>query len=323
MIKLSGKLTKGSNLCIVSVKMQKYKTFGELFKKYRLRSEFETLSSFGNELAQRGYVYEDSIYSHWQKNTRVPKDRNLLLEMVKIFIDKGGITQLKEVQLFFNSAEQGFLTDEEQEEIAQLPHFQKDKISPSQILNFLLETVKAKRVIRTGWKMHHINNPESVAEHSYQLCVIALILADHLGVDREKLIKMAIIHDLGEIITGDIVWIQGKMIDVEKKRKKELMEERGIEKIFSLLGDPTEYKAIFDEMLQRRSVESEVFWQIDKLELIVQAFQYEVSEDKDLSEFFVNANLHITHPFFREIFQHILSLRTGKKGFTLSSQNKL
>jgi putative hydrolase of HD superfamily len=305
------------------MKMQNYKTFGELFKKYRLRSEFETLSSFGNALAQRGYIYEDSIYSHWQKNTRVPKDRKLLLEMVKIFINSGGITQLKEVQLFFNSAGQGFLTDEEQEEITRLPNFQKERISPPQILNFLLETVKAKRVIRTGWKMHNITNPESVAEHSYQLCVIALVLADHLGVDREKLVKMAIIHDLGEIITGDIVWIQGKMIDVEKKRKKELMEEEGIKKIFSLLGDSTEYQTIFDEMLQRKSIESEVFWQIDKLELIVQAFQYEVSEGKDLSEFFVNANLHITHPFFREIFQHILSLRTGKKDFTLASQNKL
>lgn len=302
--------------------MQKNKTFGELFKKYRLKSEFATLTVFGNALAQKGYVYEDSIYSHWQKNTRIPKDRKLLLEMVKIFIEMGGITLLKEVQLFFNAAGQGFLTDEEQEEISQLPNFQKEKISPPQILNFLLETVKAKRVIRTGWKMHHINNPESVAEHSYQLCVIALILADHLGVDREKLVKMAIIHDLGEIITGDIVWIQGKMIDVEKKRKKELMEEEGIKKIFSILGDSTEYQMIFDEMLQRKSIESEIFWQIDKLELIVQAFQYEMSEGKDLSEFFINADLHITHPFFREIFQHILSLRTGRKKFTLPVRNK-
>jgi len=303
--------------------MQKNKTFGELFKKYRLRSEFETLSSFGDELAQKGYIYEDSIYSHWQKNSRIPRDRKLLLEMVKIFIQRGGVTFLKEAQLFFNSAGQGFLTDEEQEEIAQLPNFQKEKITPPQILNFLLETVKAKRVVRTGWTMHHINNPESVADHSYQLCVIALVLADYLGVDREKLVKMAIIHDLGEIITGDIVWIQGKMIDVEKKRKKELMEEDGIKKIFSILGDSTEYQLIFDEMLQRKSIESEVFWQIDKLELIVQAFQYELSEGKDLSEFFINANLHITHPFFREIFQHILSQRTGKKKFTLPSQSRL
>jgi len=302
--------------------MQKNKTFGELFKKYRLRSEFETLSSFGNALAQKGYIYEDSIYSHWQKNSRIPRDRKLLLEIAKIFIEKGGMTQLKDVQSFFSSTGQGFLTDEEQNQIAILPHFQKEKIPSKQILTFLLETIKAKRMVRTGWKMNGVHNPESVAEHAFQLCIIVLIVSDYLGVDKEKLIKMALIHDLGEITTGDMVWIQGNIIDEAKRKKKESLESIGIEKMFSILGSPTEYKSIFDEMIQRKSIESEVFWQIDKLELVIQAAQYELSDNKDLSEFFIDANLHITHPFFRRIFLHVLALRKGKKSI-LPSQNRL
>jgi hypothetical protein len=48
------------------------KTFAQLFKKYRLRAEFDTFASFGDALAEKGYFYEESIFFHWQKGTRIP-----------------------------------------------------------------------------------------------------------------------------------------------------------------------------------------------------------------------------------------------------------
>jgi putative hydrolase of HD superfamily len=287
-------------------------TFGELFKKYRLRSEFSTLAQFGDALSQEGFVYEDSIYSHWQKNIRIPKDRRLLLALIKIFMDRGGITTINDANEFLNSAGQGYLTSEELTKVAENTHFQKDTITPENALIFLLTTIKSKNITRTGWKMNGIPNPESVAEHSFQLCVMAMVFADQLGVDREKLIKMAVIHDLGEIFTGDVVWSRGNIIDIQKRQKKEIIESQGIESIFQKLGNSKEYKAIFQEMMERKSSESDIFWQLDKLEMAIQALKYEQETGKNLEEFFINTDLQLTLPFLRNIFSCVLEKRPKK-----------
>lgn len=291
---------------------REHSTFGELFKKYRLKSEFSTLSQFGNALSQEGFIYEDSIYSHWQKNIRVPKDRKLLLTLIKIFIERGGMQTVKNANDFLESAGQGYLTKEEFTTVAKDTHFHEDAISPDNALSFLLTTIQSKRITRTGWKMKLIPHPESVAEHSFQLCVIAMVFADQLGVDREKLIKMAIIHDLGEIFTGDLVWSRGNMIDIQKRQKKEIMEARGIETIFAKLGNSREYQTIFKEMTDRKSVEADIFWQLDKLEMAIQALDYEKRTHKDLDEFFINTDLQLTLPFLREIFSCIIAQRPHK-----------
>lgn len=309
MTKLSEKLTTMKKGAIVSFMAREHATFGELFKKHRLKSEFSTLSQFGDALAQEGFIYEDSIYSHWQKNVRVPKDRKLLLVLIKIFIEKGGMLTLLEANDFLNSAGQGYLTPEELSEVSKTAQFQIKSITPTSALSFLLTTIQSKKIIRTGWKMNNIKDPESVAEHSYQLCVMAMVFADQLGVDREKLIKMAIIHDLGEIITGDLVWSRGNIIDIRKRQKKEVMEAEGIGSIFAKLENSKEYKAIFEEMVQRKNAEAEIFWQLDKLEMAIQALQYERSDDKNLEEFFVNTDFQLTHPFLREVFSCIQAAR--------------
>ncbi|MCX6731068.1 MAG: HD domain-containing protein [Candidatus Roizmanbacteria bacterium] len=292
---------------------QEHSTFGELFKKYRLRSEFSTLSQFGNALAQEGYIYEDSIYSHWQKNVRVPKDRKLLLALIKIFIEKGGITTTVAANSFLNSAGQGYLTKEELEMVTKNTSLVGNAITPANALSFLLTTIQSKGIIRTGWQMMSIPEPESVAEHSFQLCVIAMVFADQLGVDREKLIKMAIIHDLGEIFTGDIVWSRGNIIDIKKRQEKEVVESQGIEALFTKLGNLKEYQDIFLEMTERKSIEASIFWQLDKLEMAIQALKYEQDTGINLDEFFVTTDLQLTLPFLRDIFSHALAQRPLKK----------
>ncbi len=88
-------------------------SFGALFRSLRLRSEFSTLSEFGEELAKEGFIFEDSIFSHWQKGTRIPRNRGLLIVMVKIFMKRGSVVMLKEADRFLESAGQGYLTDTE------------------------------------------------------------------------------------------------------------------------------------------------------------------------------------------------------------------
>jgi len=89
------------------------KTFAPLFKRYRLRAEFATLCEFGKVLAQEGYIFEDSIFSHWQKGTRIPNNRTLILSMIRIFIKRGSIITLEDANSFLESAGQGYVTDKE------------------------------------------------------------------------------------------------------------------------------------------------------------------------------------------------------------------
>ena len=93
------------------------KKFAELFKKYRLRAEFETFASFGNVLSEKGYHYEESIFSHWQKGTRTPSNRGLVLSIIKIFVERDAIHTIQEANEFLSSAGLGYLTDKEIQDI--------------------------------------------------------------------------------------------------------------------------------------------------------------------------------------------------------------
>lgn len=90
------------------------KTFGQLFKMYRLRAEFASLSELADAFAQKGYCYEPSIFSHWQKGKRVPGKRAILLAIIELFIEKGAISTLEKANEFLESAGHGYLTRNEQ-----------------------------------------------------------------------------------------------------------------------------------------------------------------------------------------------------------------
>ena len=290
----------------------KNNTFSNLFKKFRLKSEFLSLSDLGQALAEKGLIYEDSALSRWQNGNRIPLSRNLLIILIKIFVERGGIKSLHEANKLLESAGHGYLTETEMEKISRqfiyLYRFQ----SSQSVVDFMDIVGKSKKLLRSGWINEKIKDPESVAEHSFRVSVLAMVISDSLGLDKEKLIKMALIHDLGEVITGDIVWSSGNIIDIKKRTEKEKMEKLGLERIFKILENSDEYKKIFEEMIERSSEEAKIFWQIDKLEMAMQALEYERDEYKNLEKFFVNADLQIETPLLRKIFDEILKRR--KKG---------
>lgn len=88
--------------------------FGILFKKYRLRAEFASLSEFGDALMLKGYLYDISIISRWQKGKKIPTKRKVLVEVLKIFVERGAITSLEQANAFLESSGHGYLTYTEQ-----------------------------------------------------------------------------------------------------------------------------------------------------------------------------------------------------------------
>ena len=91
--------------------------FAELFKRYRLRAEFKTLCEFGTALAEEGIIYENSIFTHWQNGKRIPKDRTLLLTIIKIFIQRRAILSMEQANEFLASTGLGYLTNYENQNL--------------------------------------------------------------------------------------------------------------------------------------------------------------------------------------------------------------
>ena len=137
---------------------------------------------------------------------------------------------------------------------------------------------------------------ETVAGHMHRMSLIALTLdEDQLKsaygpeFDLNKVIRMTLIHDIAETITGDFTPYD--KIDPEIKR---LQEIDVIEYLASYLPDKQAQTltALFYEYEERKSPESIVTKEIDRLDLIIQAFSYEKSQFKstglvpDFEEFF-------------------------------------
>lgn len=129
-----------------------------------------------------------------------------------------------------------------------------------------------------------MQGPESIADHMYRMGVMALISADLPGVDRDKCVKMAIVHDIAEAIVGDITPSDG-ISKAEKSRR----EREAIEDMCKLLGGGPRAKEIKDLWLEYEecsSLEAKVVKDFDKIEMILQALEYEKEQGKDLDEFF-------------------------------------
>lgn len=125
----------------------------------------------------------------------------------------------------------------------------------------VLEELKCRT--RHGWT--HTNRHESVAEHSFRLCCMALLLRDSLpGVDMDKVLRLCVIHDWGEAITGDIPTF-------EKTGEDENEERRAIKGLCAMLPDKrTELEALFAELDAQQTHEARVCKALDRLEAVIQ-----------------------------------------------------
>ncbi|MBI5859248.1 MAG: HD domain-containing protein, partial [Nitrosarchaeum sp.] len=73
------------------------------------------------------------------------------------------------------------------------------------ILDFFNTSANLKKIPRQGWiDKLSIDNPESVADHTFSMAMMGMIFSDLENYDTEKILKMILLHDLAESITGDI-----------------------------------------------------------------------------------------------------------------------
>jgi len=127
-----------------------------------------------------------------------------------------------------------------------------------------------KRVPRMGWVEAGIKRPESVAAHSYGLAALVMVYADLMGLDAEKAVKMAVLHDLAEAYIGDLT------PRTKSRIRKKILEsvERAV--VRQLLADlpknvREEYESLYDEFLFNRSADARLVHRLDRRELFNEA----------------------------------------------------
>jgi len=150
------------------------------------------------------------------------------------------------------------------------------------LIEFFTEIMKLKKLKRSGWIVSGVKDGESVADHSFMMILMTLILGKDRNIDLSKALKMAILHDIAECRVGNIIsWENFHMTRDEKEK----MEEDAMKNLLSVLGENgKEYFSIWKEYEERKSEEAKFVKAIDNLEMILQASEYE-KEEKDLNKY--------------------------------------
>ena len=132
------------------------------------------------------------------------------------------------------------------------------------LLDALLVAEKLKDTTRHCYTKN--GRHESVAEHSWMMTLMAFFIKDEFpDIDMDKVIKMCIIHDLGEAFTGDIPAFEKTASNSETEEKLLYDWVRSLPPNYA-----NEMIALYDEMEKRQTPEAQIYKAIDGLEALIQ-----------------------------------------------------
>ena len=139
----------------------------------------------------------------------------------------------------------------------------------------LLHLMSLKSLTRSGWQRVGIENPESVASHSWGMSALALRLCPE-NLDLSKVLSLCIIHDIPEIIVGDLT----PHDDCSNKAKDEHI---------AMTKLAPQWLHLFEEYEAGDTDEAKFVKQIDKLDMALQAMVYRNEQGVDTSQFIESA----------------------------------
>ena len=138
------------------------------------------------------------------------------------------------------------------------------------IIDFIKKAEKLKTVLRHSWT-NDANRQESVAEHTWSSCLLAMTLFDEISnkVDQLRVLKMIIVHDIAEAVIGDI-----PAFEVSKRQDDKLEnEKKAIREIVSSLDNKKladETIALWEEFEERKTPEAMLAKACDRLDVLLQ-----------------------------------------------------
>lgn len=150
--------------------------------------------------------------------------------------------------------------------------------------NFFYEVGSLKRVLRAHQQTLMVNDPsDNIATHSYRTTLIGYFLARELEADADKVLKMCLLHDIEEVRSGDMNWINKKYVKVFEE---EIREEQ-----LRMLPHNEELLAVVEEYSQRESKEAKVAKDADLLDQVFILSEYTHQGNREAESW-----LHVGNP---------------------------
>jgi putative hydrolase of HD superfamily len=166
------------------------------------------------------------------------------------------------------------------------------------IANFLFEAGMLKRTPRTGFQFLG-SGAESVAEHIFRTVYIGYTLGNLVeGVDVNKLIRMCLFHDLPEARTGDLNYVNKKYVKAD--------ETKAVNDLADTLPFGNEIRGLIFEFIEGKSMEAQLAYDADQLELILALKEYKDIGNKYADEWLEFAIKRLKTETARELADTIL-----------------
>ena len=156
------------------------------------------------------------------------------------------------------------------------------------MLSTLIELQRLKRLDRTGWTLRGLpNGTESVAAHSFGVCVTAMLLTDcckarGVAIDVEKVLRIALLHDWAETRVGDMPRTATLYFGSAARKQA---ETAAFADIVNPLDADGSYAALYNDYERRESLEARLVKAADVLDLLIQVLALERAGARGLDEY--------------------------------------
>ena len=200
------------------------------------------------------------------------------------------------------------------------------------LLDFLEQAGRLKRLRRKGWVDRGVAAPESVADHSYRLALLALLAGSlHPGIDVSRAVILALVHDLPEALAGDQTPFDRQLeagadpaqlfrsypsYSPEVEAEKSARERAALAQMVARLPDELArlLSEAWEEYEAGATPEARLVRQLDKLETALQAIEYRTEQPEiTIDSFLLGADAESVDPLARELLGAILE-RAGPVG---------
>jgi putative hydrolase of HD superfamily len=175
----------------------------------------------------------------------------------------------------------------------------------SPLISAFFEFTHLKQLYRQGWLKQGVppERCESVAEHSLGVAILALWFSQDSfpELDVTKVLCMALLHDFGEIYTGDL--IPSDAVSADEKHRR---EKQSVQTVLGKLPQGECYLAIWEEFEQGDTPEARFIRQIDRLEMGFQASIYGLQGLIDPREFFHTTEQALSDTRLKVIFAELI-----------------
>lgn len=177
-----------------------------------------------------------------------------------------------------------------------------------QLLHLYRHGEKIKVLPREGWVRRGIPSPESVADHSFGVALIAMFLAQEENLNLERVTATALIHDLAESIVGDIT-----PSDEVAEHEKSSNERTATIEALGALDPDGKLIRLWDDFENLSTPEGVVVKDADRLEMALQALVYEERFVRRLDDFFEYVDARLVTRAARAVFEQLMVYRSDNQ----------